>query len=81
MLSILFKSHVIKYSGTGRVSKDTQRALKHLRHSECTRRALRGHSDTQVLGGHSDSTRALRHLRPLGHSGTWGLKVLRHLGT
>ena len=42
MLGISFKSHLIRHSGTGRVFKDTLRALEHLRHSESTQRAL-GH--------------------------------------
>ena len=90
LLSILFKSHLIRYSGTGLAFKDTLRALEHLRHSESTG-AL----------GHSESTRrALGHLMHLGtrtimahgplegtwelggHSGTRrALKALGHLGT
>ena len=49
MLSMLFKSHLIRNSGTGRGFKDTQRALEHLRHSESTR-VLREHSGTWALG-------------------------------
>ena len=67
MLSILFKSHLIRHSGKGRACKDTQRALENLRHLE----------STWALG-HSESTRALGHLR---HLGTRTLKALRHLGT
>ena len=74
MLSILFKSHLIRHSGTRREFKDTQRALENLRHSESTQRAL-WHSDTLAFGGHSGTWRAL------GHLGTWALKALRHLGT
>ena len=56
MLSISFQSHLIRHSGTGFISKDTQRVLEHLRHSESTR----------ALGGRSEGTwRALE-----GHSGT-----------
>ena len=76
MLSILFKSRLFRHSGTRRAFKDTQKALGHLG----TRRAVRGHSDTW---------RALRHLRHLGtltfralrHLGTWALGYLRHSGT
>ena len=55
MLSILFQLQLIKHSGTGSASEGTQRALKHLRHSESTRalghsegtqRALKGYLDT-----------------------------------
>ena len=78
MLSILINSHLIRHSGTGRAFKDTQRILKHLRHSESTR-AL----------GQSEGTQALGHLRNLGtrtlralsHLGTRELKPLRHIGT
>ena len=72
MLSILFKSHLIRHSGTGRAFKDTQRTLKHLRHSESTR-AL-GHSESiqRVLGGHSGT----RALKALGHSDTYGTRAL-----
>ena len=51
ILSILFKSHLIRHSGTRRTCKDTERALEHLRYSESTKRAL-GHSDSRVLGEH-----------------------------
>ena len=82
--SILFKSHLIRYSGTGRAFKDTLRALEHLRHSESTgalghsestRRAL-GHlmhmgTRTIMAHGHLEGTRALGgHLRHLGTRGT-----------
>ena len=60
MLSILFKSHLIRQSGTRRAFKDTQRALENLRSSESTQRAL-GHSRTWVLGGHWGTCRALGH--------------------
>ena len=61
MLSILFKSHLIRHSGTEHVFKNTQRAFEHLRHSESTQRAL-GHSeDTRALRGHSGTRRALEH--------------------
>ena len=76
MLSILFKSRLFRHSGTRRAFKDTQKALGHLG----TRRAVRGHSDTWRALGH------LRHLgtltfRALRHLGTWVLKALRHSGT
>ena len=60
MFNVSFKSHLIRHSGTGRVFKDTERALEHLRHSESTRalKAL-GHSSTQ-------GTRALGHLDTRG---------------
>ena len=66
MLSILFQLQLIKHSGTGSASEGTQRALKHLRHSESTR-AL-GHSEgTQRVLGHLKSTwRALGLLTHLG---------------
>ena len=87
LLSILFKSHLIRYSGTGRAFKDTLRALEHLRHSESTgalghsestRRAL-GHlmhlgTRTIIAHGHLEGTWELG-----GHSGTRrALKALRH---
>ena len=51
MLSILFKSHLIRHSGTRRAFKDTQSALEQLRHSESTQ-ALGHlmHSGTWALG-------------------------------
>ena len=66
MLSISFKSHLIRHSGTGCAFKDTQRALEHLRHSGSW--ALGGHSkETRgTLRGHSEGTRMT-----LGHLGTW----------
>ena len=69
MLSFLFKSHLIRHSGTRPAFKDIQRALEHLRHSESTRRALRGHSDTRALVGNSGTRKALGHSRTkaLGH--------------
>ena len=83
-----FKSHLIRHLGMGRAFKYTQRALKHLRHSDL---------ETWVLGGHSESTRravgylgpwkAIEHsegtwaLRHAGTSGTWALRHLRHSGT
>ena len=85
MLTILFKSHLIRHSGTGRAFKDTQRALEHLRHLESTR-ALGHLENTQRLLGHSGTWRALGHLgtwalRALKHLGNWALKALRHLDT
>ena len=77
MLTILFKSHLIRHSGTGRAFKDTQRALEHLRHLESTW-ALGHLENTQRPLGHSGTWRAIGHLRP---SGTWTLKALWHLGT
>ena len=59
MLSILFKSHLIRHSGTGNGFKDTQRAFKHLRHS-----------GTWALGEHSEGTCTLGHFgiwQALGH--------------
>ena len=64
MLSISFQSYLIRHSGTGFISKDTQRVPEHLRHSESTR----------ALGGRSKGTRALKALE---HSGA---RVLVHLG-
>ena len=95
MLSILFKSHLIRHSGTGRAFKDTQRALKHLRHSkstlalghsESTHRVLGHLKGTLALGGHLGTQRALRHvgsqaLGHLEHLGTWALGHSRHSGT
>ena len=85
MLSISFKSHLIRHSGMERAFKDTQRTLEPLT------KALREHSGGWALEGHSEDTqRALEHLgtrralkRALGeHSqGTWVLEHLRHLGT
>ena len=60
MLSILFKSHLIRHSGTRREFKDTQRALGE-------------HSEGTLALEHSGIWRALRHLkgtRPLGHLST-----------
>ena len=83
-LSISFKSFLIRHSGPGRVFKDIQRALKHLKHSESTR-ALGGHSErTWALEGHlgrwghsKGSRRALTHSKNIrtlgGHSSTWAL--------
>ena len=84
MLSILFKSHLIRHSVMGYVFKDTHRALENLRHSESTRRALRGLLGTRTLGGHSNIWRALEHsgtwvLKALGHSDTQGTQALGHL--
>ena len=87
MLSILFKSHLIRHSGTRRAFKDTQTTLEHLRHLESTRalrhsdsteRALRHSEDTWALGGHSEGTWALGHLR---HLGTRTLRALKAPGT
>ena len=80
MLSILFKSYLIKHSGTGRAIENTQgsqtfKALREL--SESTQRALKHSSIWRALG-HSEGTWTHRALRFLG---TWALKVLRHLGT
>ena len=47
MLSILFKSHLIIHSSTGRAFKDTQRALG--RHSGTRAPKALGHSDTWAL--------------------------------
>ena len=58
MHSTLFKSHLIRHSGTERGFKDTQRALEHLRHSESTR-ALGYSESTQRALEHSEGTRAL----------------------
>ena len=87
MLSISFKSHLIRHLGTGHAFKDTQRTLKHLRHSDLGTWTLEGHSEGtgRALGhlgtrralGHSEGTRALG-----GHSGTRkALGHFRHLGT
>ena len=59
MLSISFKSYLIRHSGTGRAFKNTQRALEQLRHSESTQKALRNLEGTQALQGHL-GTRALK---------------------
>ena len=94
MLSILFKSHLIRHSGMERAFKDTQRTLEPLT------KALKEHSGGWALEGHSEDTqRALEHLgtrralkRALGghlgtrralpgHSGTRALKALGHTGT
>ena len=76
MLSILFKPDLIRHSGTRRAFKDTQRALEHLRHSESTRRALRGHSDTWRALGQLEGTWTLG-----GHLVTRALKTLEHSDT
>ena len=74
MLRILFKSYLIRHSGTEHGFKDTQRALEHLKRSGTL--ALGQYSEgTRTLVEHSDTWRALGHLR---HSGTW---ALRYLGT
>ena len=88
MLSILFKSHLFRHSGTGSAFKDTQRAFEHLRHSESTR-ALGEHSEGTQAPSHLEGPRMLSHLRHLGtqlprvlkHLGTCALKALRHLAT
>ena len=67
MLRILFKSHLIRHSGTEHGFKDSQ-DTRALRHSESTQRALGGHLDTQTPG----------HLE---HLGTWTLGHSRHSGT
>ena len=77
MFNISFKSHLIRYSGTGRAFKDIQRALEHLRHSEDTERAL-GHSEGTWSLRNSEGIRALEHLRYLG---TRTRMAIRHLGT
>ena len=77
MLSISNKSHLIRHSGMRCAFKSTQRALKHLRHSESTR-AL-GHSESTQRGlGHWDAPALGGH----GHlEGTWKLGHLRYLDT
>ena len=52
MLSISFHSHLIRHSGKEHGFKETQRILKHLRHSESTR--VLGHSGgtQRAFGGH-----------------------------
>ena len=78
MLSIVFQSHLIRHSDTGFTSKDTQRVLEHLRHSESTR-ALGARSEGTWALRHLESTRrALRHLR---HLGTRAFRYLMHIGT
>ena len=80
LLSILFKSHLIRYSGTGLAFKDTLRALKHLRHSEST--GALGHSEsTRRALGHlmhlgTRTIKALRHSRHSGTQGTWALEAI-----
>ena len=74
MLSILFKSHVIRHSGTGCAFKNTQRALENLSHSESTRALGQSGSTLRVLR-HS-STRVLR-----AHLGTRAPKALGLLDT
>ena len=74
MFSILFKSHLIRHSGTGRVFKDIQRTLEHLRHSESTRALGHSESTQRVLGGNSD-TQGTQTLMTLGH-----LEATRELG-
>ena len=80
-------THLTRHSTTESSFKDTQRALEHSRHLESTR----------ALGGHSEGTRVLVHLRhygtwtlgrylgtqraQVGHLGTRTLKVLGHSGT
>ena len=69
MHSTLFKSHLIRHSGTKHGFKDTQRAVEHLRHSESTR-AL-GHSEsTQRALGHSEGTQTFGDFKALGHLDT-----------
>ena len=75
--NILFKSHLMRHSGTGHPFKDTQKALKHLRYLESTQ-ALGRLESTQRALGHSDGTRALGHLR---YWDTQTLRAFRHLGT
>ena len=89
MLSILFNSLLIRYSDTGSAFKDTQSALEHLKHSESSRRALRGtlafgeHSSTWMALGHSNGTRApdTRAIKTLEHSNTNGTQPDGQLGT
>ena len=78
-----FKSHLIRHLGMGRAFKDTQRALKHLRHSYLETWALGGHSEsTRRVVGYLGTRRAIQHWEGTwelrGHSGT--LKALGHLG-
>ena len=77
MLRILFKSHLIRHSGTEHGFKDSQ-DTRALRHSESTQRALGGHLGTRTLGGYSSTWRALGHLR---HLDTRTLRALRDLDT
>ena len=86
MLSISFKSHLIRHSGKGHAFKDTQRALEHLRHSEST--GAVAHSESTWVLGHLESTwrefgghSGTRALKTLGHSDNCGTQVLGHLGT
>ena len=90
MLSILFKSHLIRHSGSRRASKG---------HSEGTRtfNALGAHSYTWALGEHSSGTQELggnlegtqalgghfgtRTLKEFGHLDTQALGHLENLGT
>ena len=67
-----FQSHLIRHSGTGCTFKDTQSALRHLRHSESTQAlwywegtqtVLGRHLGNWAPGEHSESTRALEVLR------------------
>ena len=92
MLSISFKSHLIRHSGTERAFKDTRRTLKHLGHSESTRavghsegtqRAPRGHSEgtQRALGGHLGTWALGEHSEGAHSEGTRALGHLRHLGT
>ena len=87
MLCIPFKSHLIRHLGTRRAIEDTQRGLKHLRHSdvgtwalgkhsEGTQRALGGYLVTWALGGHLGIWRALGDLE-----GTRALKAFGHSDT
>ena len=73
-LSILFKSHVIRHSGTGCAFKNTQRALENLSHSESTRALGQSESTLRVL-------RALKALGHLEHLATWTLGNLGTRGT
>ena len=88
MLSILFKSQLIRHSCTRSAFKDTQRALEHLKHWESTCKL--GQSSTCRALGLLEGTRALggylgnKALKALGQSetqGTRALKALRHLDT
>ena len=91
MLRNLFKSHLIRHSGTGGAFNNTQTALEHLRNSESTwalglsegTRTLGHLEGTQALRGHSGTQRALRHLentRAPGRLRNLGTRTLRALG-
>ena len=50
MLSVSFKSHLIRHSGTGCTFTDTQREL--FRHSESTRALAHSEGTPRAIGGH-----------------------------